>query len=326
MSAKWRVLVTTRFFDDAAVAWLEAHRCAVERAGLRYDQSDGHLDEAALAPFLADTDAWIVGAARVSRSVLALSQRLKVIARRGVGYDLVDVAAAGELGKIVTISPGGNEPAVADHAIAMMLSVGARVPQSQARMAEGDWRALPGLELTGKIVGLVGFGRIGRLVAQRLGGFGVRILAYDPFLDAEAGHHLGVEAVSLDALLTQADIISLHVPVSAETRNLIGAPQLQIMKPTAILVNTARGGLVDEQALLQALDNGRIWGAGLDVFAGETGDDPQTLALVRHPRVVATPHIAGSSREALARTNLISARCVLDLLEGRSPSVGQVVV
>ncbi|MCR6671864.1 phosphoglycerate dehydrogenase [Devosia ginsengisoli] len=325
MAAKWRVLVTTRFFDDEAVAWLEANDCIVERAGLQPEQADGHLGPDELGPILTETDAWIVGAARVTREVLARSPRLKIIARRGVGYDLVDIAAAKELGKVVTIAPGGNEPAVADHAIALMLSVGIRSPQYQARMREGDWRAVPGLELNGKTIGLIGFGRIGRLVAHRLAGFDARILVHDPLLDADTARQFGVEAVGLDALLAQSDFISLHVPVGVATRNLIGTAQLAMMKPTAILVNTARGALIDEQALLEALDAGQLWGAGLDVFAGEAGSDPRTLALVRHPHVVATPHIAGSSREALVRTNLIAARCIHDLLEGRAPSVGQIV-
>jgi D-3-phosphoglycerate dehydrogenase len=263
--------------------------------------------------------AWIIGAAPVTRELLARHPHLGIVARRGVGYDTVDVDAVRALGRVLTNTPGGNEPAVADHAIGLMLAVGKRVAEAHARMRSGDWRAIVGTELHRKTVGLVGLGRIGRLVAQRLAGFEARVLAFDPFLDAAGARLAGVTRCSLEDLLVQSDIVSLHAPLTPQTRHVVSAGALRLMKPQALLVNTARGELVDEQALLEALEQGRLAGAGLDVFACEHDPALRGLAdrLLALPNVVGTPHSAASSRESLQRANATAAECVVAALAGR---------
>lgn len=311
------VLVTVRFFDDAAVARLQGRGHRVVRADIPYDGIDTHITPA-VEKALETAQAWIIGAAPVTRQLLARHPQLRVLARRGVGFDTVDVQAVRTLGRLLTNTPGGNEPAVADHAIALMLAVGKRVVEAHARMRSGDWRIAIGTELYRKTVGLVGLGRIGRHVAKRLAGFEARVLAFDPYLDADAAQAAGVIRCSLEEVLTQSDYLSLHAPLTEQTRHIVSEGALKLMKRDAILVNTARGELVDEQALLAALRENRLAGAGLDVFACEQephmrdGAD-QLLAL---PNVVATPHAAASSRESLRRANEAAADCVAAALEG----------
>lgn len=312
------VLVTVRFFDDEAVASLQERGHRVVRADIPYDGIDSVVTPAVEAA-LGRARAWIVGAAPVSRALLLRHPNLQIVARRGVGFDAVDVTAIQSLGRLLTNTPGGNEPAVADHAVGLMLAVGKRVVEANARMKSGQWGVLVGTELYRKTVGLIGLGRIGRHVAQRLFGFEVRVLAFDPFLDEETAKHAGVTRCSLEDVLTQSDFVSLHAPLTEQTRHIISAGALQLMKPQAILVNTSRGELVDEAALLAALQGDCIAGAGLDVFACEHEPSMRPFAdqLLAHPRVVGTPHAAASSRESLRRANLAAADCVASALEGR---------
>lgn len=312
------VLVTVRFFDEDAVARLESRGHRVVRADIAYDAIDSTITPAVEAA-LASVQAWILGAAPVSHDLLARHPNLRLIARRGVGFDSVDVQAVHSLGRLLTNTPGGNEPAVADHALALMLSVGKRVAEAHARMQSGDWRVLVGTELYRKTVGLISLGRIGRHVAQRLAGFEARVLAFDPFLDEETARRAGVTRCSLEEVLTQSDFVSLHAPLTPQTRHIISAGALKLMKPQAILVNTSRGELVDEEALLAALRGQRLAGAGLDVFQCEHMAELKPLAaqLLSLPTVVATPHSAASSRESLGRANELAADCVAAVLEGR---------
>jgi len=328
MDAKDRnILVTIRFFDDEARAVLENAGCNVvvrEPQG----QNDGTFSPAQLIDMLAGMQGWIVGHAWASREVLEGAPSLKVIARRGVGYERVDVTAAKELGKVVTIAAGGNAPSVADQTIGIMLAVGRRLREMQARMEQGDWTILLGTELYRRTVGLVGFGRIARQVARRLAGFEAEVLVYSPRPDYEAEAEYGVRYVDLPTLLREADYVSLHAPLNEATRHLIDAPALAAMKPTAIIINTARGGLVDEAALLDALREKRILGAGLDVFEGESDPAlrPLVAELARLPNVVATPHSAASTGEALTRSNLLAARSAMAVLDGGVPAPDCVVV
>jgi D-3-phosphoglycerate dehydrogenase len=312
------VLVTVRFFDEQAVRRLEQRGHRVLRArDVGYDALDAAITPG-IEEALASAQAWIIGAAPVTRELLVRHPHLRVVARRGVGFDTVDTAAIKDLGRILTNTPGGNEPAVADHALALMLAAGKRLVESHARLAGGDWRAIVGTELHRKTVGLVGLGRIGRLVARRLAGFEARVLVFDPYLEPAAAQAAGVLACSLQELLRESDYVSLHAPLTPQTRNLIDAESLKQMKATAILVNTARGELVDEAALTEALRNGRLGGAGLDVFACEHDPALRPLAdtLLSLPNVVATPHTAASTREGLQRANLTAADCVAAALEG----------
>ncbi|MFG1351812.1 phosphoglycerate dehydrogenase [Xanthobacter autotrophicus] len=313
--------MTTRLFDEASARFLEAQGFEVVPSGLPGDALDTHIPDADLNALLEGAVAWIVGQRAVTRAVLAAHPQLKVIARRGVGYDRVDVAAARDLGRVVTIAAGANDPAVADHTLALMLAVLRRLKDSDAAIAHGDWRVVSGSDLTGRTVGLIGFGRIGRQVARRLSGFDVTVLVTSRTPDPEAA---GVTFVPLDELIAQSDVVSLHAPLVPETRHVINAATLKAMKPGAVVVNTSRGGLIDDAALLAALEQGEIAGAGLDVFEAEVDPALQPLAeaLAARADVVATAHAAGSSQEALARGNLISAHCVVAALAGTPMPTG----
>lgn len=322
-----KVLVTQRFFDTASLAYLQGNGCEVQVANLADGKGDVDLEEGQLLELLADVDGWIVGHARVTAALLEKLPRLKAIARRGVGFERVDVNAVRSSGKVATISVGGNDASVADHTIAMMLALGRRLGESKARMANGDWAITLGSELYRKTVGVIGMGRIGRGVVRRVTGFDAKVLAYTTHPDWEYSLESGVRYVDLDTLLAESDYVTVHVPLLETTRFLIDAASLSQMKPTAYLINTARGGLVDDRALLEALLDGGIAGAGMDVFLSET--DPAyrttTEALLALPNVVATPHSGASTREGLQRTNLIAAQCVVAVLNGETPPASCVI-
>ncbi|MFK4073718.1 phosphoglycerate dehydrogenase [Ectopseudomonas khazarica] len=322
-----KVLVTQRFFDAASLSYLQEHGCEVQIAQLADGQGDGDLSEEQLLELLTGVDGWIVGHAWITSSLLAKLPRLQAIARRGVGYERVDVNAVRAAGKVATIAVGGNDASVADHAIAMMLALGRRLGDSKARMVNGDWAIALGSELYGKTVGVIGMGRIGRGVVRRLAGFDAKVLAYTTRPDWEYSLEYGVRYVDLDTLLAESDYVTLHAPLLEETRFLINAAAFGRMKSSAFLINTARGGLVDDQALLEALLDGAIAGAGLDVFLSET--DPTyratTDALLALPNVVATPHSGASTHEGLQRTNLLAAQCVVAVLNGDTPPASCVI-
>ena len=314
------VVVTQRFFDAEAVAYLEANRCSVRIATLPPGQADGALPEATLHALLGDASGWIVGHANVSRSLLERLKTLRVVARRGVGYERVDLAAIRDLGMVATVAVGGNDACVADHALAMMLALGHRLRESQRRMEQGDWTILPGQDLYRKNVGVIGLGRIGRAVVQRLRGFDANVMALTPNPSPQYGRENNIDYVDLATMLAQCDYVSLHAPLTPETRLMIDAPALRRMRPGAFLINTARGGLVNDADLLAALECGHLAGAGLDVFQSEAERDPAlqevTRALLALPNVVATPHAGASTREGLERTNMIAARCIVAALDG----------
>ena len=316
------VLVTAIFFDEAANAFLKSHNCKVVLPGLGPGVPDTSLSKERMFELLRDADAWIVGTAPVTREMLTSFPQLLVLAKRGVGYDQVDVAAANELGRVVTIAPGGNGPSVADHTIALMLAVARRISEFRERMRSGNWSVQPVTELYRKTVGLVGLGRIGRGVAQRLKGFEATILAFDVVPDQAYAAANGIRFVDLPFLLRESDYISLHLPLTPASRNLIDQAALACMKETAILVNTARGGLIDEAALLQALRAGKLGGAALDVFLGEQDAGWRSLAdeLMALPNVVVTPHVAGASREGLARGNMLAAQAIVAVFDGGTPA------
>jgi D-3-phosphoglycerate dehydrogenase len=317
-SPEFSVVVTQRNFDAESEALLRENGCSLRAVPLPDGQSDAELDEDTLAAALAEADAWIVGHARVTRSLLERLPRLQAICRRGVGYERVDVQAVKALAKVATIAVGGNDAAVADHAIGLMLAVARRHRECEVRLARGDWSIPIGGDLYRKTVGVVGLGRIGRGVVARLRGFECRILACSAGLTAADARALGCEAATLDEVIAQSDFLTLHAPLTPETRLLIGEDALARMKPTAVLINTARGGLVDDGALLSALQEQRLGGAGLDVFLSES--EPAygvvTEALLAQRNVVATSHSGGSTTESLQRTNLVAARCAVAVLRG----------
>jgi D-3-phosphoglycerate dehydrogenase len=322
-----RVVVTQRFFDAATIAYLEASGCEVVIADLPPGQADGNLDQAALESLLEGAAGWIVGHARVTRELLAALPELRIVSRRGVGYERVDLQAVRDLGRVACIAAGGNDASVADHTIGMMLALGRRFRESQVAMEGGDWSILMGSDLYQKTVGIIGLGRIGRSLVQRLQGFEAEILVHAPRPDADYAAANGLTYVALEDLLERSDYVSLHAPLTDETRFLIDAEALARMKASAFLINGARGGLVDDRALLAALRNGTIAGAGLDTFVSESDPSyrPISDALLALPNVVATPHAAASSLEGLDRTNRVAAMCIVTVLDGGTPPAACVV-
>jgi D-3-phosphoglycerate dehydrogenase len=316
-----RVVVTQRFFDDASEAFLRDAGCEVVVADLRPGQADGGLSHDELAALLDGADGWIVGHARVTRQLLTALPRLAIVSRRGVGYERVDLQAVRDLGRVVTIAAGGNDTSVADQVIGMMIALGRRFREAQARMIAGDWSILMGSDLYRKTVGVVGLGRIGRSVVKRLSGFEANVLVATPKPDPAYAAETGVTFVDIQTLLRASDYVTLHAPLTPATRHLINADSLAAMRPGAFVINTARGGLVSDGDLLAALRAGRLGGAGLDVFESESDPTLQAItdALIALPNVVAAPHAGASTREGLHRTNMIASRCVVDVLDGRDP-------
>ncbi|WP_256578134.1 phosphoglycerate dehydrogenase [Pseudomonas sp. PIC25] len=318
------VVVTPNFFDDATIDFLREHGCSVVVAKLPNGKSDAVATEEELLSVLSDADAWIVGHANVTLSLLQALPRLKIIARRGVGYERVDLDAAAKTGKVVTIAAGGNEESVADRTLGLMLATAHRFRESQQQLIDGPGSILIGNDLYAKTVGLVGLGRIAQHVVKRLRAFETTILVSTPRPTFAYGNAMNIEYVDLETLLQRSDFVSLHAPLKPTTKHLIDARRLALMKSSAFLINTARGGLVDDQALLDSLTKGAIAGAGLDVFESES--DPGlawvTNELVRLPNVIATPHSGASTHEGLQRTNLVAANCVVSVLNGEEPPPG----
>ncbi len=281
--------------------------------GFNVDSRSGR-SKADLLKDVADADALLVrSATKVTRDVLDAAQRLKIVARAGSGVDNVDLDAASSRGIVVTNAPGGNSISVAEHAFALMLALARSVATADAAMKQRRWekKSLLGAELRDKALGIVGFGRIGQALAHRARAFGMRILAHDPFIAEHVADELDVTLVDLDALCAEADYISLHMPVTEQTRNLFDAARFEKCKRGVRIINTARGELVDEAALAAAIESGRVGGAGLDVFQVEP---PTDWSLVSSPRVVATPHIAASTAEAQEIVGLDVAEGVRDFL------------
>ncbi len=283
-------------------------------AGIRVTVETGMSPER-LAAILADHDALIVrSATKVTADLLSRPGRLRVVGRAGTGVDNIDLDAATRAGVVVLNTPGGNSVAAAEHTFSLLLALARNVPQANRDLHEGRWerKKYMGVEVAGKTLGIVGLGRIGREVARRAQGFRMELLGYDPFVSREAAAAFGVRATGLEELVAQSDFVTLHLPVSAETRHLIDAPMLARFKQDARLINCARGGLVDEAALYAALERGRLGGAALDVFETEP---PQDRRLVEHPRVVATPHLGASTLEAQERVGTEIAAKIRDFLE-----------
>ena len=263
-------------------------------AGSTVDAKAGRAP-ADLARDLANADALVVrSATTVDEALIAAAPKLRVIARAGTGVDNVDVPAATTRGIVVMNAPGANSVSVAEHALALMLSLARAVPAADATMKRGVWdkKKLTGIELRSKTLGLVGLGRIGQEVAARARAFGMEIVAHDPFISEQVAGTLGVELLDLDGLCARADYISLHIPATPETRHLFNSDRLAKCRKNARIINTARGELIDEAALAKAITSGHIAGAGLDVFETEPPRDSVLTAL---PQVVATPHIAAST-------------------------------
>ncbi|WP_045876140.1 phosphoglycerate dehydrogenase [Pseudofrankia sp. DC12] len=273
-------------------------------------------DRAALLPALADVDAVIVrSATKIDADALAAAPRLKVVARAGIGLDNVDIPAATTRGVMVVNAPQSNIVSAAEHAIALLLAVARRVPAADQSLQNGEWNRAKytGVELTEKVAGVVGLGRIGQLVAARLAAFGMTIVAYDPYLAPARAAQMGVRLVDLDELLRVSDAITIHLPKTKETLGLIGADELAKTRKGVIIVNAARGGLVVEDALADAIRSGQVGGAGIDVFVKEPATASPLFGL---ENVVVTPHLGASTHEAQEKAGLAVARSVRLALQG----------
>jgi D-3-phosphoglycerate dehydrogenase / 2-oxoglutarate reductase len=301
------IVLITEELSPAGIAQLESD--------FEIRHADG-ADRAQLLPALADADAVIIrSATTMDAEALEHAPRLRVVARAGVGLDNVDVDAATRAGVMVVNAPISNIISAAEHAVALLLSSARNVPQAMASLKAGQWKrsAFTGVELQDKVAGLLGLGKIGVLVAQRLAAFGVTVIAYDPYVAAARAAQLGVRLVSLEELLAESDFISVHLPKSAETVGLIGDRQLRMVKPTVRIVNAARGGIVDEAALASALADGRVAGAAVDVYASEPCTDSPLFGL---PNVVFTPHLGASTHEAQEKAGTQVAKSVRLALAG----------
>ncbi|GGH39992.1 phosphoglycerate dehydrogenase [Microbacterium album] len=273
-------------------------------------------DRDALFSALADANAVLIrSATKMDEEAIAHAPQLKVIARAGVGLDNVDIKAATTAGVMVVNAPTSNIISAAELTCGHILSLARRIPAAKASIAAGEWKrsAFTGVELYEKTLGVIGLGRIGALVAARMQAFGMRVLAYDPYVTPQRAQQLGAELGTLDEVLEQSDFVTIHMPKTPETTGMISTEQLRRMKRTAYVVNVARGGLIDEDALEQALKGGEIAGAGLDVFSSEPPADTRLTAL---PNVVATPHLGASTDEAQEKAGVSVARSVKLALEG----------
>jgi D-3-phosphoglycerate dehydrogenase len=273
-------------------------------------------DRAALLTALADAQAVIVrSATQIDATAIAAAPRLRVIARAGVGLDNVEVAAATARGVLVVNAPTANIVSAAEQAVALLLAVARNVAAASTSLKAGEWKRskYTGVEISGKTVGIIGLGRIGVLFAQRMAAFGTRLVAYDPYVQPARAAALGVRMVGLEELLRESDFISIHLPKTPETVGLLGARELALVKPGVRIVNAARGGLIDEQALADAIAEGRVAGAGVDVYAKEPCTASPLFGL---DAVVATPHLGASTVEAQDKAGLAVARSVKLALEG----------
>ena len=282
--------------------------------GIEVDYAPG-LPPAELAERIRDAEGLVIrSGTKVTRELLERAEKLRVIGRAGIGVDNVDVAAATERGIVVVNTPSGNNVTTAEHAIALLVSLARHIPQATASMKAGKWEknAFTGMELANRTLGVIGLGNIGRLVAQIAQGIGMRVIAYDPHLPEEIASKQDVELLSLDELLARADAITLHVPKTKETTGLLNAATLAKCKRGVLVINAARGGIVDEKALLAALESGQVGGAALDVFATEP--PPPGDPLVAHPKVICTPHLGASTEQAQLNVAIQVAEQVRDYL------------
>lgn len=302
----WKILLTDG---------LEENGQSILRQSAQVDDRPGiTADE--LLTVIADYDALIVrGRTKVTQSVFEAGKKLKIVGRSGVGVDNIDLKAAKTCGITVVNAPVATTVAVAELAFGMLLALVRELPRADASMKAGKWlkKELEGTELYGKTLGVIGFGRIGAAVGKRAAAFDMKVIGYDPLLSADQIRERGAAAVSLDELYAQADLITLHIPLTDQTRGMLGAEAFSKMKKGVRIVCAARGGVIDEAALLAALESGQVAGAALDVFAIEP---PGDSALVKHSKVVATPHIGAQTAEAQQRAAADISAEVLSGLRG----------
>lgn len=312
----WKVLVTTQAIKRSGQRAQEFLR----KAGCKifFSPKPGPLNAKEVKSALGGMDAVLASLDDYSAMVLSsrAAAQLKIIARWGVGYDKIDLDAATQKGILVSYTPGLLDDTVADYTFALLLSLARRVYEGQFTVRRRKWEVFWGDDVSGKTLGIIGYGRIGQAVAQRARGFNMRVLAYDPHPKVRS-RQSGIRFVPLNELLSGSDFVSLHSSLTPQNRGLIGKAQLRKMKPSAYFINTARGALVDEAALARALREGRIAGAALDVFAIEPL--PKASQLHGAPNLLLSPHQASFSRESSERVGLAAAQGIVDLMNGQRP-------
>jgi len=309
-----QVLITPRSF----AMWDREPLQLLEKSALKivHNPHQKPLTEDEMLDFVPEMDALLVGIDPVSTKVLHAAPRLKVISKYGSGLDNIDLATATEKGIVVTYTPGANSEAVADFSIGLMLACGRLIVEAHNSVRAGRWERFLGVDLYKKTLGVIGTGRIGRAVARRARGFDMKVLAYTRTPDLAWAEHSGVNYVDLDTLLEQSDFVSVNIALTEQTRGLIDAEKLKIMKPTAVIVNTARGGIVEEEALADALEQGLIFGAALDVY---TEEPLRSKRLLAQERLVTTPHISAYSRGALLEMGMMAAGNLIRVLNKEKP-------
>lgn len=311
---KYKVLVTpTASFGKYSDAFSRLQNAGLEVILPPYPHP---LKEEELKEFISQVEGIIVGLDPITPSLLEEAKRLRVISKHGVGVDNIAVEEATRRGIVVANAPGTNDDSVADLAWAFILSLARHIPRAYESMKGGKWEKIVGVEIKGKTLGVIGTGRIGKKVIHRSWGFDMKVLAYDLVPDLDLAQKWQFSYVSLEALLRESDFITLHIPLTRETRGFIGEKELSLMKSNAYLVNTARGGIVDEEALYRVLKKGTIAGAALDVFSQEP---PANNPLLSLENVIATPHMASDTVEAIRQMDIVSAENVIRVLRGEPP-------
>ncbi|MHB8770061.1 MAG: phosphoglycerate dehydrogenase [Syntrophales bacterium] len=296
--------------DRAPIDLLVANGCEFESVPV-----DANSEEQAIA-VVKDADVLVVGLQRITARVLAAAGRLRVIGRCGVGLDNVDLKAAGERGIPVVYTPGANAQTVADLTLGLMLALCRKITQADRMTRENQWKRIMGNDLWGKTLGICGLGQIGANVARRAKGFDMEVVAYDVVQNVALARELGIQFVDKADILARADFLTLHLPLTPQTQGFIADGELRAMKKTAFLVNTSRGGVVDEAALCRALKAGEIAGAALDVF---TQEPPGNTPLVELDNFIGSPHIGGITVEAIGRIGMTVARDIVAVLKGQAP-------
>ena len=302
---------TFGYYAMEPVEFLKQNGCAVELApqGIKLSEDD-------LVACAAESDAMVVGIEKITARVIQAGKKLKVIAKHGAGVDNIDMETATKNKIVVTSAPGANSDAVADMTIGLFLALARSLPFADRSVKGGGWPRMAGTQLNKKTLGIIGVGQIGKKVARRAAGFDMKILVYDVVKDEAFAAQYKASYLALEDVVKAADFISIHVPLTATTRNLISTREFGLMKKGAFLVNIARGGVVDEAALFSALKEKKIGGAALDVFAQEPPTGSPLLSL---DNFIATPHMGGYTMEALNETGMICVRNIMEVLNGRKP-------
>lgn len=282
-----------------------------------YNNSGKPLSSQDLQKLLPGIDGFIAGLDEVDQAAIEAGDCLKVISRYGVGVDNVDLVAAQARGIVVTNTPGANSASVAELTIGLILSLARRIPESVTATRAGNWPRLSGISIEGKVIGLLGLGSVGKQVARRLAGFDCRVVAYDPINNLENAKAMGVELLPADRVISMSDFLSLHLPLQSETRKIVNGEFLGKMKNTAFLINTSRGELIDENALVEVLQTGKLAGAALDVFPEEP--PPVNHPLLKLPQVLVTPHCAAHTDGAMNAMGWAALQDCLAVLSGQDP-------